>query len=353
MLPGILKSEINFFTLCYYGGLFMTDTEFDVVGIGNAIVDVLVKTEDKFIEENGLAKGAMTIINAETAEALYSRMGPAMEISGGSAANTIAGLSVLGGRGAFIGKVRDDKLGSVFTHDIQTIGVHFNTPSKGMETPTARSFIFVTPDAERTMQTYLGACVELGPNDIDPELISKSTVTYLEGYLWDPPKAKEALLKAAKAAKSSERVVALSLSDSFCVDRHREAFLNLVTDHVNILFANEDEIKSLYQVNNFDEALKRVRGHCDIAAITRGENGSVVVAGDDLNVVHAEKVDQVVDTTGAGDAYAAGFLYAYTQDKDLRTCARLGGVAAAEIISHYGARPEANLAKLATDTLGQ
>ncbi len=331
----------------------MTDSEFDVVGIGNAIVDVLVQTEDAFLEDNALSKGTMTIIDAKTAESLYAKMGPAIEVSGGSAANTIASLSALGGRGAFIGKVRDDQLGDVFTRDIHAIGVHFNTPSQGLETPTARSFIFVTPDAERTMQTFLGACVELGPDDIDAELISKSSITYLEGYLWDPPKAKEAFLKAAQTAHSAGRKVSLSLSDPFCVDRHREEFLNLVTNHVNILFANEQEIKSLYRVDSFEEALQQVRGHCDIAALTRGNNGSIIVAGEDVHVVDAKKVDRVVDTTGAGDAYAAGFLYGYTKGKDLHKCGRLGGIAAAEIISHYGARPEADLAKLAADTLGQ
>ena len=331
----------------------MINSEFDVVGIGNAIVDVLAQTKDTFLEDNALSKGTMTIIGAETAEFLYAKMGPAIEVSGGSAANTIASLSSLGGKGAFVGKVRDDQLGDVFTRDIQAIGVHFNTPSQGVKTPTARSFIFVTPDAERTMQTFLGACVELGPDDIDQEVISKSSVTYLEGYLWDPPRAKEAFLKAAQMAYAVE--VSLSLSDPFCVDRHRDEFLDLVTNHVNILFANEEEIKSLYQVERFDEALKQVRGYCDIAALTRGVNGSVIVAGDDVHVVDAEQVDRVVDTTGAGDAYAAGFLYGYTKGKgnDLHVCARLGGIAAAEIISHYGARPETELAELAANTLGQ
>ena len=331
----------------------MTNSDFDVVGIGNAIVDVLAQTKDAFLEDNSLSKGTMTIIDAETAESLYAKMGPAIEVSGGSAANTIASLSSLGGKGAFVGKVRDDQLGDVFTRDIHAIGVHFNTHSQGVKTPTARSFIFVTPDAERTMQTFLGACVELGPDDIDPELISKSSVTYLEGYLWDPPKAKEAFLKAAQTAYGAGRKVSLSLSDPFCVSRHRDEFLDLITNHVNILFANEEEIKSLYQVESFDEALKQVRGHCDVAALTRGVNGSAIVAGNDVHLVDAEKVDRVVDTTGAGDAYAAGFLYGFTKGNDLHACARLGSIAAAEIISHYGARPETDLAELAANTLGQ
>jgi len=330
----------------------MTDTQFDVVGIGNAIVDVLAQTEDSFLEENGLAKGAMTIIDTETAESLYGKMGPAMEMSGGSAANTIAGLSALGGKGAFVGKVRDDQLGNVFSHDIRAIGVHFDSSVNDVETPTARSFIFVTPDAERTMQTYLGACVELGPDDIDEDLIARSAVTYLEGYLWDPPLAKEAFIKAARAAEGAGRKVSLSLSDPFCVDRHRDEFVDLVNNHVNVLFANEDEIKSLYQVDDFDDALQHVRGHCDVAALTRSEKGSVVVSGDEVHIVDAEKVDNVVDTTGAGDAYAAGFLFGYTHGEDLHTCAQIGGIAAAEIVSHYGARPEANLAYLVASKLG-
>ena len=329
----------------------MENTEFDVVSIGNAIVDVLVQTDDTFLQENGLEKGTMTIIDSETAEFLYGKMGNGIEVSGGSAANTIAGLAALGGKGAFIGKVREDPLGTVFVEDMRTMGVHFDSHSGVIETPTARSLIFVTPDAERTMQTFLGACVELGPNDVDPSLIAKSAITYLEGYLWDPPKAKEAFLKAAQVAKNAERKVSLSLSDPFCVDRHRDEFIDLVKNHVNILFANEVEIKSLYQVESFDAALQKVRGNCDIAAITRGENGSVIVSGNEVQVVDAKKVDQALDTTGAGDAYAAGFLYGYTQGKNLKSCARLGSALAAEIVSQYGARPEADLAKLVAGTL--
>ena len=329
----------------------MENSEFDVVSIGNAIVDVLVQTDDTFLQENGLEKGTMTIIDSETAEFLYSKMGNGIEVSGGSAANTIAGLAALGGKGAFIGKVRDDPLGTVFVEDMRTMGVHFDSHSGVIETPTARSLIFVTPDAERTMQTFLGACVELGPNDVDPNLIAKSAITYLEGYLWDPPKAKQAFLKAAQVAKNAGRKVSLSLSDPFCVDRHRYEFIDLVKNHVNILFANEVEIKSLYQVESFETALQKVRGNCDIAAITRGENGSVIVSGNEVQVIDAKKVDQALDTTGAGDAYAAGFLYGYTQGKNLKSCARLGSALAAEIVSQYGARPEAELAKLVADAL--
>lgn len=330
----------------------MTEIQYDVVGIGNAIVDVLSQTEDAFLADNGLAKGAMTLIDADEAERLYGLMGPGREVSGGSAANTIAGLASLGGAGAFVGKVRNDQLGDVFRHDIQAAGVAFDTAANTKGAPTARCLIFVSPDAERTMQTFLGACVDLGPEDIDPELISRSAITYLEGYLWDPPRAKEAFIKSSKIAADAGRQVALSLSDPFCVDRHRDEFLDLVNNHVNILFANEDEIMSLYQVTSFDDALQQVRGHCDIAALTRSERGSVIVAGDEVHVLDAEKVETVVDTTGAGDSYAAGFLWGYTQGRGLAECGAIGGIAAAEIVSHYGARAETDLSQLIAEKIG-
>ncbi len=330
----------------------MTQTDIDVLGIGNAIVDVLSQTDDDFLSENGLAKGTMTLIDADQAEGLYAKMGPSVEVSGGSAANTIACLASLGGQGAFIGKVRDDQLGDVFRHDIRAGGVNFETAPKEDGAPTARCLIFVTPDAERTMQTFLGVSVELGPDDIDEDLISRSAVTYLEGYLWDPPLAKEAFVKAAKIAAGAGRKVSLSLSDPFCVDRHRDDFLDLVNNHVDILFANEDEITSLYKVENFDDALQHVRGHCEIAALTRSSKGSVVVAGDEVHVLDAHKVDKVVDTTGAGDSYAAGFLWGYTNGRGLAECGDIGGIVAAEIVGHYGARAETDLAKLVAEKLG-
>ncbi len=319
---------------------------FDVVGIGNAIVDVLAHADDAFLADHGLVKGAMTLIDADTADRLYGVMGSAIECSGGSAANTIAALASLGGRGAFIGKVRDDQLGAVFGHDIRTLGIAFDTRLADEGAPTARCLIFITPDAQRTMQTYLGACVDLGPEDIDEGVIGDARVTYLEGYLWDPPRAKEAFIKAARVAHEAGRMVSLSLSDPFCVDRHRDDFLELVGDHVDILFANQQEIESLYRVETFDEALGSVRGHCRIAALTRSEHGSVVVSGDQVHVVEATPVERVIDTTGAGDVYAAGFLFGLTRGRDLAECARLGGIAAAEIISHSGARPEVPLAGL-------
>ena len=324
----------------------MTEARFDVVGIGNAIVDVLAHADDAFLESHGLAKGAMTLVDAEDSDALYGDMGPGIECSGGSAANTIAGLASLGGRPAFIGKVRDDQLGAVFRHDIRALGVAFDTPAAADGLPTARCLILVTPDAQRTMQTFLGASVRLGPDDIDIELIAASRLTYLEGYLWDPPRAKEAFVFAAAAAHQAGREVALSLSDPFCVDRHRDDFRDLVAGHVDVLFANEDEIKSLYREDTFDGALQRVRGHCRVAALTRGAKGSVVISGDQVHVIDADTVDRVVDTTGAGDAYAAGFLYGLTREAPLHACARMGNTAAAEVIGHMGARPDVPLKDL-------
>ena len=330
----------------------MTDATLDVVGIGNAMVDVLVHADDAFLEKFGLVKGATTLINETRAEELYAHMGPGVEVSGGSAANTLAGVAALGGRGAFIGKVRDDQLGAVFAHDIRASGVRFETPPEAHAAPTARCLVVVTPDAQRTMNTFLGACVELGPGDVDPDLIEAAQVTYLEGYLWDPPRAKEAFRKAHAIAHDAGRRVALSLSDRFCVDRHRGEFAALVADHIDILFANEAEITALYQVESFDAALERVRGHCEVAALTRSEKGSVVVTCDRVHVARAAPVAQIVDTTGAGDLYAAGFLYGFTQGWGLDDCARLGGLAAAEVIGHLGARPEADLGKLKAAAFG-
>lgn len=324
----------------------MSETRFDVVGIGNAIVDVLAHADDQFINENNLVKGTMSLVDEETAVAVYARMGAAIECSGGSAANTIAALASLGSTGAFIGKVRDDQLGAVFRHDIKALGITFETGANGDGASTARCMIHVTPDAQRTMQTYLGASVDLGPDDIDEAIIADAAVTYLEGYLWDPERAKQAFRKAARIASQSGRMVALSLSDPFCVDRHREDFLDLVKNHVNIVFANEEEIMSLYQVESFDDALQHVRGDCDIAALTRSARGSVIIRGDEVHIVDAEAVQRIVDTTGAGDAYAAGFLHGLTTDRPLELCARLGGMAAAEIIGHVGARPDVSLKEL-------
>jgi sugar/nucleoside kinase (ribokinase family) len=320
----------------------------DVVGIGNAMVDVLARTDDAFLSAQGLVKGTTALIDAARAESLYTQMGPGIEMSGGSAANTIAGVASLGGRGAYIGKVRDDQLGSVFAHDLRTIGVRFDTPASTRGPATARCLVLVTQDAQRTMNTYLGACVELGPTDIDQRLVTEAQVTYLEGYLFDPPQAKDAFRRAAELAHGAGRKVSLTLSDPFCVARHRADFRALIRDHIDILFANEIEICSLYENEDFDAAARVVRADCEIAVLTRSAKGSVVVAGAETVAVPAAPVREVVDTTGAGDLYASGFLWGVTHGRDLATCGRLGSLCAAEIISHIGARPETPLKDLAT-----
>jgi sugar/nucleoside kinase (ribokinase family) len=319
---------------------------FDVVGIGNAIVDVLAHAEEGFLAQHGLNKGTMTLIDAARATALYGAMGPGIEVSGGSAANTIAGLASLGSRAGYIGKLGADELGRIFRHDIRANGVAFETPVTTTTTPTARCLIFVTPDAQRTMNTYLGACIELSPQDIDPAMIGRAKVTYLEGYLWDPPAAKQAFLKAARIAHEAGRKVALSLSDPFCVDRHRDEFRDLLRDHVDILFANEAEICSLWQVDRFDRALELTRGLCETAALTQSAKGSLVLSGAETHMIEAAPVARVVDTTGAGDLYAAGFLHGYCRGLRATDCGRYASIAAAEAISHFGARPERPLAQL-------
>ncbi len=313
--------------------------EFDVLGIGNAIVDVLTQATDEVLVSRGLAKGSMNLIEADQAEALYSAIGPGMEISGGSAGNTIAGVAALGGSAAYIGKVRDDELGDVFRHDITSLGVDFTTPPSTSGPLTARCLILVTPDAQRTLNTYLGACVLLGPDDVDPELIGSAQVTFLEGYLFDLEEAKAAFRKAAAAAHGAGRKVSLTLSDSFCVNRHRSDFLQLIKHDIDILFANEAEITSLFETADYEAAVDQVKGMCDIAVLTRSEKGSHIVSGDRDVAVPAVKVE-VVDTTGAGDLYASGFLYGLTHGMDLVDCGRLGSMCAAEVISHFGARPE-------------
>ncbi|MBX6367750.1 MAG: adenosine kinase [Rhodospirillales bacterium] len=327
----------------------MTSPALDVVGIGNAIVDVIAHADDAFLARQGLVKGTMTLIDERRAEALYAEMGPGIESSGGSAGNTMAGLASLGGRGAYVGKVRDDQLGAVFRHDITAIGVRFSTPAATSGPSTARCLILVTPDAQRTMNTYLGASVALGPEDIDEAEIAAAQVTYLEGYLFDPPHAKEAFRKAARAAHAAGRKVALTLSDPFCVERHRAEFRELLQNHVDLLFANEAEILSLFETESFAEAARQVRGMCEVAALTRSEKGSVVVAAHETHEIPAAKPEKLVDTTGAGDLYASGFLYGFTRGRDLAVCGRLGSLCAAEVISHFGARPEAPLARLAAD----
>jgi sugar/nucleoside kinase (ribokinase family) len=327
----------------------MSQVPLDVVGIGNAIVDVIAHADEAFLEREALVKGTMALIDADRAEALYRMMGPAIEASGGSTANTMAGIASLGGNGAYIGKVRDDLLGEVFRHDLTAQGVRFNTPAATGGPATARCLILVTSDGQRTLNTYLGACVALGPDDIDPDIVGAAQVTYLEGYLFDPPLAQQAFCKAAAIAHAAGRKVALSLSDPFCVERHRAAFRDLVDGHVDILFANEAEICSLYQTADFAAAAAAVRGHVAIAALTRSARGSVILADGEEHHVSAAPVARVVDSTGAGDLYAAGFLYGLTRGQPLPICGETGSLCAAEIISHIGARPERNLSQLVAE----
>lgn len=325
----------------------MPKPDLDVVGIGNAIVDVLAQADDGFLVKHDIAKGAMTLIDAARAEALYSAMGPAVEVSGGSAANTIAGLASLGGQAGFIGRVKQDELGRVFAHDIRALGVHYDTAPADRGAPTARCLILVTPDAQRSMNTFLGASQDLGPEDIDPSLVSRGAVVYLEGYLWDPPRAKEAFRKAIEIARRNGRKVAFSLSDPFCVDRYRDEFRALIEERaIDILFANEREIEALYEAGSFDDALQVARGKLPIVALTRSEKGSVILADGEIHVIDAEPVAHVVDTTGAGDLFAAGFLHGLARGRDFKTCGRLGAICAAEVISHMGPRPATSLKKL-------
>jgi sugar/nucleoside kinase (ribokinase family) len=323
----------------------MTETHYDILGIGNAIVDVVAATDNQFLSRHDMHKGAMQLIDAAQADHLYDAMPPGKESSGGSAANTCAVAAALGAKVAYIGKVANDQLGQVFRHDITAAGVTFRTSPLAGGAPTARCLILVTPDGQRTMNTFLGACVTLSAEDVQPDLVAQAKVTYLEGYLFDPPEAQAAFYKAAEAAHTAGRQIALSLSDAFCVNRHRAAFRELVAGHVDILFANEVEITALYETNTFEEAADHARKDVALAALTRGGDGSLILRGSETVTVNAHPT-KIVDTTGAGDAYAAGFLAGLTQGKPLAECGRLASIAAAEIISHYGARPEADLKTL-------
>jgi sugar/nucleoside kinase (ribokinase family) len=329
----------------------MAATRFDVLGIGNAIVDVLARTDDDFLARQKMRKGAMQLIDESQAARIYDAMGPAVEVSGGSAANTIVGAASLGARTAFVGKVKDDELGRVFAHDIRAAGVAFTTPPASAGPSTARCYVLVTPDGERTMNTFLGAAQDLHPNDIDADAIAAAQIIYLEGYLWDPPRAKEAFLKAAKIAHDAERDVALTLSDAFCVDRYRAEFLDLIRNGtVDLVFANERELHSLYETADFDTALKALRNDARLAVVTRSEKGCLVVSREGTDAVPANPIDRLVDATGAGDLFAAGFLVGLSRGADNRTAARLGALAAAEVIQHLGARPETSLKDLARDS---
>ena len=331
----------------------MSDASLDVVGVGNAIVDVIGKADLSDVRRLGLTKGAMTLIEAADADRLYPEMGMTIETSGGSAANTLAALASLGGRGAFIGKVCDDRFGDVFRNDMTSIGVDYRLRAATGGPPTARCLVFVTPDADRTMQTFLGASVLLGPDDIDPEAVGDARVTYLEGYLFDREPAKEAFVKAAEIAHAAGRKVALTLSDPFCVDRHRAAFRHLVEGHIDILFANRDEIVSLYLTDSFEQAVDSVAGRVETAAITCGAEGSVIVSRGERIEIAATPAGEVVDTTGAGDLYAAGVLYGMTRGYELETAGRIGAICAAEIIGRYGARPAEPLSGIVETVIGR
>ena len=328
-------------------GLF--ETRYDVLAIGNAIVDVLAATEDDFLVAEKLAKGTMHLIDAERAETLHRAISArAIEKSGGSAGNTAAGIASLGGHAAFIGKVADDPLGVLYRRDMHETGVAFDTPPLAGGAPTARSMILITPDGERTMNTYLGACQSLGPGDIDPAVVSASAVTYLEGYLWDPPEAKKAFIKAAEIAHEAGRKVSLTLSDPFCVDRYRGEFIELIRwKTVDILLANESEVKSLYQTGDLATAAEALRAEGVDAAVTVGADGALVVTAAGVRAVKAESVDRVADLTGAGDLFASGFLFGAVRGLDLAEAARLGNIAAAEVIGHIGPRPAVSLKALA------
>ena len=323
-------------------------SQFDVLCIGNAIVDIIARCDEGFLVDNGIIKGAMNLIDADRAELLYRRMGPAIEASGGSAGNTAAGIASFGGRSAYFGKIAGDGLGDIYRHDIRAQGVAFDTQPLDGPPPTARSMIFVTPDGERSMNTYLGACVELGPEDVEEGKAKGAKVTYFEGYLWDPPRAKEAIRLTAAHAHAAGREVSMTLSASFCVDRYRDEFLDLMrSGTVDIVFANESELKALYQTSSWRDGLAAIRKDCKLAAITRSEKGSVIVRGDETVDIRATTISKLVDTTGAGDLYAAGFLFGYTAGLPLETCGNLGSLAAGLVIQQIGPRPRENLREAA------
>jgi sugar/nucleoside kinase (ribokinase family) len=326
----------------------MPNLRYDVLGFGNAIVDIIARAEDDFLVKNEMRKGGMSLIDEPRAQSIYDAMGPAVEISGGSAANTIVGIAGLGARAGFVGKVKDDELGRAFAHDIRASGVAFDTPPAADGPSTARCFVLVTPDGERTMNTYLGAAQDLHPNDVDPDTVAASGIIYLEGYLWDPPHAKDAFRKAATIAHGAGRQVALTLSDAFCVGRYRAEFLDLIRGGtVDIVFANESELLSLYETSSFDSAVAALRDEAKLAAVTRSEKGCVVVTKSGTVAVPAAPIERLVDATGAGDLFAAGFLFGLARGWEHRKAAQLGGIAAAEVIQHIGARPETPLKQLA------
>jgi sugar/nucleoside kinase (ribokinase family) len=325
----------------------MAAARFDVIGIGNAIVDIIGRCDEAFLIDVGATKGSMRLVAADEIKQIYEKMGPAVEISGGSAANTIAGVASFGGKAAFLGTIADDDFGKIFQHDIRSIGVTFDVAPLANSAPTSRSLILVTPDGERTMNTFLGISTSLSETQLNADLIRESEILYLEGYLFDEPQAKRAFHSALQIAKKSNRKVALTLSDGFCVDRHRDEFLKLIRSGIDILFANESEIKSLYQTEAFDIAAKNAGEDAELAVLTRSEKGSLIVSGEKSIEIEREYIPELVDTTGAGDLYAAGFLFGYAKGYELAICGQLASLAASEVISHIGARPEVSLNELA------
>jgi sugar/nucleoside kinase (ribokinase family) len=325
----------------------MSDATYDVLGVGNAIVDIIAQADEAFLEKHGMPKGGMALIDEAQAHAIYADMGAAIEASGGSAGNTIAGVASYGGKAAFIGKVKQDTFGDIFKHDLTSLGVSFATPAATDGPATARCLVLVTSDAQRTMNTHLGACVNLTPDDIDADLVAASAITYLEGYLFDPPAAKEAFRKASTIARGAGRKVALTLSDSFCVHRYKDEFKALIDQHVDILFANDDEIEALYGNRDIVAAANDLAGKIDVVAITLGSQGSLIASGEGRYEIPASPIDELVDTTGAGDLYAAGVLYGLSRHLPFAECGRLGSLAASEVIQHYGARPQVALSTLA------
>ena len=326
----------------------MAETKYDVLGIGNAIFDVLVRTDEGFLARHGMTKGGMALIDEARAAAIYQDMGPATEMSGGSAANTIVGVASFGARTAFIGKVKDDQIGRLYSHDIKAANVGFATAPAAGGPATGCSYILVTPDGERTMNTWLGAAQELTPQDIDPAEVAASSIVYLEGYLWDPKNAKDAFLKASSIAHDASRQVALTLSDAFCVDRYRGEFVDLMRNGtVDLIFANEAELQSLYQTSDFGTALAALREDVALGVVTRSGQGCVVATRDNVTAVPAFPVEKLVDTTGAGDLFAAGFLFGLVRGAGYENAGKLGALAAAEVIQHIGARPQVSLKELA------
>jgi sugar/nucleoside kinase (ribokinase family) len=332
----------------------VTAPSLDIIAIGNAIVDVIAQSDDAFVASEGLAKGSMQLLfSPEEAEALYAKMAAGIEASGGSAANTVAGVAALGGKTGFIGQVADDQLGSVFAHDIRALGVHFSTAPRPGQPPTARCLILVTPDAQRTMNTFLGASQFLATDALDLDLIKSAAILYLEGYLWDPEEPRAAMRIAIDAARSAGRKVAFTLSDTFCIERHRDSFRALIDDgKLDILFANEAEILSLNETDDFEAAVAATAAKVPLLVVTRSEKGALAIGGSERAEVPAEPISEVVDTTGAGDLFAAGFLAGQAQGRSLKDSLTMGAIAAAEVISHYGARPEADLKQLVAKRLG-